>query len=68
MDSGNLILKDMFYKKENEESWMVGFKVEFPDGEVLNKDNKGSRDGWEWKDEPPEEYLEWKEKIMNPID
>jgi len=47
---------------------MVGFKVEFPDGEVLNKDNKGSRDGWEWKDEPPEEYLEWKEKIMNPID
>ena len=54
-----------FYKKyildDGEESWGVGSRIFFTDGEVLSENNKVSRDGWVWYDDPPEEYLQWLE-------
>ena len=42
----------MFYKLENG-IWLSGNTIHFPDGTVLNSENKESKDGWEWMDEPP---------------
>ncbi len=54
-----------FYKKyildNGEESWGVGSRIFFTDGEVLSENNKISRDDWVWYDTPPEEYLQWLE-------
>jgi hypothetical protein len=46
----------MFYKKENN-SWLRGFRINLPSGEVLNAQNKVNSDGWVWYDEPPMDYL-----------
>jgi hypothetical protein len=51
----------MFYKKENN-NWYTGKKIHLPSGEVLTEDNKIKVDGWEWHDEPPQEYIEWLNK------
>lgn len=52
-----------FYKKyildEGDETWGVGSRIFFTDGEVLSENNKVSRDDWVWYDTPPEEYLQW---------
>ena len=42
----------MFYKFENGE-WISGNTVHLPDGTILSKDNKESKEGWFWSDEPP---------------
>jgi hypothetical protein len=52
----------MFYKYENGE-WFIGAKIYFPDGTILSLENKIEKDGWMWHDEPPREYLEWKENF-----
>jgi hypothetical protein len=49
----------MYYKKEEDGCWNVGNRIDFPDGTTLNSENKLSKDGWEWYDEPPQEYLDW---------
>lgn len=51
----NIILED------GEEVWGFGERVFFTDGEVLSENNKSSRDGWVWYDEPPEGFLRWSE-------
>ena len=49
----------MYYKKEEDGCWNVGNRIDFQDGTTLNSENKLSKDGWEWYDEPPQEYLDW---------
>ena len=56
----------MFYKKINE-YWFVGERVSLPNGEELNKNNTENNYGWEWHDEPPQEYLNWKDEQENNI-
>lgn len=49
----------MYYKIEEDGYWNVGNRIDFPDGTTLNSENRLSKDGWEWYDEPPQEYLDW---------
>lgn len=52
----------MFYKFNKEpQEWYAGNEVHFPDGTKLTAENKQEIDGWEWHDEPPQEYLDWQE-------
>jgi hypothetical protein len=44
----------MFYKFENNE-WLTALEIHFPDGTVLNSDNRIEKDGWKWYDEQPYE-------------
>jgi hypothetical protein len=44
----------MFYKQdENTGEWYFGNEVHFPDGTKLTAENKETKEGWEWRDEPP---------------
>ena len=59
----------MFYKKQiytiEEGSitvWHTGTRISLPDGNLLSDTNRDNDFGWEWHDEPPNEYLEWLEK------
>lgn len=54
----------MFYKHEPG-GWMSCSVVKLPTGEILNEENKISLDGWEWHDEPPQEYIDWQESQIN---
>ena len=49
----------MYYKIEEDGSWNVGNRIDFPDGTTLNSENRFSKYGWVWYDEPPQEYLDW---------
>lgn len=49
----------MFYFKSENGEWVTGLEIHLPDGTVLNAENQLSKDGWEWFDAPPPEYLEW---------
>ncbi len=49
----------MYYKIEEDGSWNVGNRIDFPDGITLNSENRLSKYGWVWYDEPPQEYLDW---------
>jgi hypothetical protein len=49
----------MFYKKDENGKWWEAMKIALPSGEILSTENKKSLDGWEWHDEPPQEYVEW---------
>jgi len=56
----------MFYKYIQEEDiWVTGSKISFPDGVVLSTDNRIEKDGWKWYDTPPAEYTEWLEQQEN---
>ena len=48
----------MFYKKIDE-NWEVAKSVKTPKGELKKGEIGG---GWEWNDDPPKEFLEWKEE------
>jgi hypothetical protein len=48
----------MYYKFLYEE-WLTGNEVFYPDGKVLNSENKENYDGWEWHDVAPVEYTKW---------
>lgn len=52
----------MFYHKDNLGNWQSGQEIHLPDGSILSVKNRENKQGWEWHDEPPEEYLEWLEK------
>jgi hypothetical protein len=50
----------MFYKFNTEtQEWYFGNEVHFPDGTKLNAENKQEKDGWQWHDEPPQEFIDW---------
>ena len=53
----------MFYKKENN-NWFVGLEITLPTDpvNVLTEVNRENEHGWEWHDNPPQEYLEWIEE------
>lgn len=55
----------MFYKLEEDGSWSVATRVDFPDGTTLSKDNKISKDGWVYHSVTPDEYIEW---LNNNVD
>ena len=55
----------MWYKKTTYEfegqeftKWNVGSNIKTPDGEV---EQGQDFEDWKWHDEPPQEYLNWKE-------
>lgn len=48
----------MYYKFIYEE-WAVGNAVYYPDGKILNSENKEDYDGWVWHDVEPIEYTKW---------
>jgi hypothetical protein len=59
----------MFYKLNTDTGeWYFGNEVHFPDGTKINAENKESKDGWQWHDKPPQEYLEWIENQNTPYD
>ena len=39
--------------------WYKGIEVRFPNGTIIKDGNPQSYDGWEWLEEPPQEYLDW---------
>lgn len=50
----------MFYKKEEDSSWLIGKVIKIgTSGEILDENNKENEYGWEWHDNPPQEYLDW---------
>lgn len=50
----------MFYKYiESLEEWAVTNEVRFPDGTILNENNKETKDDFVWCDTPPQEYLDF---------
>lgn len=51
----------MFYKKESNDKWVVGVIVILPTNPTteLNENNRENDYGWEWHDNPPQEYLDW---------
>jgi len=53
----------MFYKFDNGE-WFKGIEVHFPDGTILNHDNKIEKDGWKWFDEAPKEFIDFQSKQL----
>ena len=54
----------MYYKFLYEE-WLTGHEVFYPDGKVLNSENKEDYDGWVWHDVAPIEYTKWIQDILN---
>lgn len=48
----------MWYKQENNE-WLIGNKIEFPNGDILQDNHEETKDEWIWYDEPPQEYLDY---------
>jgi len=53
------------YKKYEDGTWGNYYKVEFPDGQIMDESNQFERDGFFYSDEPPQEYLDWKEQQDN---
>ena len=49
-----------FYKKIGED-WFESSKVSNANY-TLDENNKQEIDGWQWHDEPPQEYLDWLEE------
>ena len=48
------------YKKDDQGHWGNYSKVIFPDGQVMDENSHDfTRDGFEWHDEPPQEFLTW---------
>ena len=49
----------MYYRNDIEQDiWYKGREVRFPNGTIIKDGNPQSYDGWEWLEEPPQEYLE----------
>lgn len=53
----------MFYKKEGDNWWRSDWVSN--KNYTLDENNKQSIDGWEWHDNPPQEYLDWLEEQNN---
>ena len=50
----------MYYKKDDKGIWWEATTVHLPSGDVLTPENKLNLDGWEWLEEEPLEFTEWK--------
>lgn len=49
----------MFYKyNEESKEWITGYVFHFPDGIIINADNKLSHDGFVWHDVAPDGFEE----------
>jgi hypothetical protein len=57
----------MFYKKFENGDWIKAPKVYLPDEDktVLSEQNKTTKNGFEWHNEDPQEYLDWEEEQKN---
>jgi hypothetical protein len=52
--------KSGFYKKISDNEWWFAPNFVYSKNYTLERDgNRESVDGWEWHDEPPQEYVEW---------
>ena len=48
------------YKIDDNGNWGNYYKVEFPDGQIMDEANHDfEREGFYWSKTPPKEYLEW---------
>ena len=48
------------YRIDDNGNWGNYYRVEFPDGQIMDEDNHDfERDGFYWSKTPPKEYLEW---------
>jgi hypothetical protein len=48
------------YRIDDNGNWGNYYKVEFPDGQIMDEDNHDfERDGFFWSKTPPKKYLEW---------
>ena len=48
------------YRIDDNGNWGNYYKVEFPDGQIMDEANHDfERDGFYWSKTPPKEYLEW---------
>ena len=57
------------YRIDENGNWDRVSMVVFPDGQVLDENNKTlQKDGFFWSDDEPKDYLEWKEKQQNEIE
>lgn len=54
----------MYYKYENGE-WFIGTEIHFPCGTKITASDKEAKNGWEWHDEPPSEYLAYETLKLN---
>lgn len=69
-NNSSLKLEDMFYKKEIIEglvNWHKVKLVHLPNGLILTEEVRENDHGWDWHDEPPQEYLDWLEE-QNGLD
>ena len=49
------------YRIDDNGNWGNYYKVEFPDGQIMDEDNHDfEREGFYWSKTPPKKYLEWK--------
>lgn len=48
-----------------QETWLTGNKVEFPDGTILKDNHQETKDGWNWHDEEPAEFVQWQNELNN---
>jgi hypothetical protein len=56
----------MWYKEENNE-WLTGNRIEFPDGIILENNHEITKEGWFWSDEEPEEYNNNSQNEINTL-
>lgn len=51
------------YRNNGENGWENVSKLIFPDGQIMDEDNHDfERDGYFWSDEPPADFLTWKQE------
>lgn len=49
----------MYYFLDDNGQWHTGKEIHLPDNTKLTDKNKLTKNGWQWHDTPPAEYLEW---------
>ena len=57
-------MEKVVYRHNEDGSWTNAYRVMFHDGEIIDCDNPGTRDGWFCSPEPPQEYLNWLEQLV----
>ena len=57
----------MVYFEYEDGTWEVGNEVHFPNGVKLNPSNKGSKDGWTWHDNPPQQFINWLSNLPDDV-
>ena len=55
-------MEKKIYRLDDNGTWGNYYKVEFPDGQVMDENSHDfTRYGFFWSNEPPADFLEWKE-------